>query len=167
MRDVSFWWFALPVSGMWVAMVGRVGWADAVMGLMVVSSAWLIFRRLADFEVGIPRARAGSWLWGIGRYLLGYVAPEVVRSTFRVFGKVIAPRLELRPAILAVRVPSGSPAVLILLAYGISLTPGQQLVDLDETEHVLYVHFLDAPDPEAARQRILDLYHRFLEGVIP
>lgn len=167
MTDVSFWWFALPVAGMWFAMVGRAGAADSVMGLAVVSSAWLIFRRLADFDVRVPRARAWIWLWGISRYLAGYVAPEVVRSTFRVFGKVVAPRLDLQPAILAVPIPSSSPAVLILLAYGISLTPGQQLVAIDEAEHVLYVHFLDAPDPEEARREILALYHRYLEGVIP
>lgn len=165
MRDVSCWWFALPVAGVWFAMVGRTGMTEVVLGLLVVSSAWWMFRRLADFDVGIPRARAGIWLWGIGRYVLGYVGPEVVRSTFRVFGKVIGRRLDLQPAILAVPLPSGAPAAVILLAYGISLTPGQQLIEIDETAHVLYVHFLDAPDPDAARQGILALYHRYLQGV--
>ncbi|MNY73739.1 putative monovalent cation/H+ antiporter subunit E [compost metagenome] len=64
------------------------------------------------------------------------------------------------------RLPEASRAALILLAYGISLTPGQLIVDIDSEAHVLYVHLLDAADPEEARQEILALYARYLKEVV-
>lgn len=164
MRNAAFWCFALPMAVMWFGMVGRATIPDIGWGVLVVSSAWWVFRRLSDVRLSIPRGRAGAWVRAFVAYVFGYVAFEIVRSTFRVFTKVLEPRLDLRPAILEVPVPGASKADLIMLAYGISLTPGQQLVDLDEDASVLYVHFLDAPDLEAARRSILDLYHRYLEG---
>ncbi len=164
MSNAAFWCFALLMAAMWFGMVGRATIPDIGWGALVVATAWLVFRRMSDFPLSLPPGRAGPWLRALAAYLFGYVALESVRSTFRVFAKVLDPQLDLQPAILAVPVPGASRAGLILLAYGISLTPGQQLVDLDEEARVLYVHFLDAPDLEEARRSILDFYHRYLEG---
>lgn len=164
MRNGAFWCFAVPMAAVWFGMVGRATVPDIGWGVLVIASGWLVLRRLSDLPLSLPPGQSGAWLWSFAVYLFGYVAQESVRSTFRVFAKVLEPELHLRPAILAVPVPCATRAGLILLAYGISLTPGQQLVDLDEEARVLYVHFLDAPDLEEARASILDVYHRYLEG---
>ncbi|MOA63001.1 Na(+)/H(+) antiporter subunit E [compost metagenome] len=60
-------------------------------------------------------------------------------------------------------IPEATRAGLILLAYGISLTPGEQIIDVDDERRILYVHSLDAPDPEAMRARILNQYDRYIK----
>lgn len=147
----------------WWALVGRLTPVDAVLGALVVASAWAVSTRLSDFAAPLPMAAAWPWVGRVVRYFLGYVAGEVVISTWRVTAKVLSPRLDMHPAIVAVAVPGRSRLGLLLLAYGISLTPGQQIVAVDEARRVLYVHTTDAPDPEGARQRILAVYRRYLE----
>jgi multisubunit Na+/H+ antiporter MnhE subunit len=155
--------FLLLGGGVWFALVGAPDPQKAVYGALVVASAWGILVRLSERRLSLPPHRALPWLLGVTRYLLGYVSMDMIRSTLRVFRKVLTPKLSISPAILAVPVPEASPAALMLLAYGIALTPGQQIVAIDETHHVLYVHFLDAPDPEAAKEALRALYDRYLK----
>ena len=162
---LPFLLFLLLGGGVWFSLVGRIGRVEAVYGAFVVLSAWFIFHRLSELRLWIPRERSLSWLRGVIVYLVGYVSVEMVRSTFRIFRKVLSPRLEIQPAILEIPVPGAGRSALILLAYGISLTPGQQIVAIDGARSTLYVHFLDAPDPEAARESIQDLYCRYLKEV--
>lgn len=161
--NVAPWIFGALGLAVWASLVGPMAPADAVLGLVVVWSAWAVYRRFSDLTAPLSPQRAGPRAWRLTRYFLGYVAPEVLMSTLRVFAKVLSPRLRLRPAITAVEVPGCSRSSIILLAYGISLTPGQQLVAIDEARRMLYIHTIDAPDPEAVRQRILAIYKRYLE----
>ncbi|MNT25886.1 Na(+)/H(+) antiporter subunit E [compost metagenome] len=161
--NAAFLMFAVIGSGVWLALVGQIGLKETVYGALVVFSSWGVLTRLSEFTLYLPRDRVIPWLKGVGGYLLGYVSVDMVRSTFRVFLKVLSPRLSIAPAILAVPVPGASRSALILLAYGIALTPGQQIVAIDEANSTLYVHFLDAPDPEAAREAVQDLYCRYLK----
>lgn len=163
----AFWLFmALGALG-WFSLVGQIGMTEALTGTAVVASAWAIFRRLSEFNVYVSPRQFVPWLTGVARYLIGYVSLDMIRSTFRVFKKVLAPSLDLRPAILAIPLPGASRTALVLLAYGISLTPGQLIVAIDEANSTLYVHFLDAPDPEKAREELQDLYCRYLKEVKP
>ncbi len=161
--NVAFVIFALFGAGVWFALVGTIGLKECLYGSAVVLSAWGVLTRLSEFKLYVPLERALPWLKGVGGYLFGYVSVDMVRSTFRVFLKVLSPTLTIAPAILAVPVPGAPRSALILLAYGIALTPGQQIVAIDETHSILYVHFLDAPDPEAAREAVQDLYCRYLK----
>jgi multicomponent Na+:H+ antiporter subunit E len=155
--------FGLLGAGVWFALVGRITWTDSLYGALVVFSSWGLLTRLSELKLNLPLHKTLVWLRGVGGYLLGYVSVDMVRSTFRVFLKVLSPHLSISPAILAVPVPGAPRAALILLAYGIALTPGQQIVAIDEANSTLYVHFLDAPDPEAAREAVQDLYCRYLK----
>lgn len=161
--NLAFWVFMTLGFGIWFALIGRFGPADALLGALVVFSAWGILTRLSELTLFIPPARALPWFKGVGGYLFGYVSLDMVRSTFRVFRKVLSPELRIAPAILAVPVPGASRSALILLGYGIALTPGQQIVAIDEARSTLYVHFLDAPDPEAAIEALQALYCRYLK----
>lgn len=164
--NVAFLLFAIAALLVWFALIGRAGVPEWCLGVPVVLSAWGILQRLVDAPLRLTPARALPWLRGVTGYLLGHVAPEIPRATFRVFAKVVKPRLDVHSAIMAVRIPEASRVALILLAYGVSLTPGQLIVDIDADAHVLYVHLLEAADPEAARQEILALYERYLKEVV-
>jgi multisubunit Na+/H+ antiporter MnhE subunit len=49
----------------------------------------------------------------------------------------------VNPGILAVRVDDDSEVIAGLSAHGITITPGQLVVDFDEQQQLIYVHCLD------------------------
>ncbi|MBO9540187.1 Na+/H+ antiporter subunit E [bacterium] len=164
--NVAFWLFAIVALLVWFTLTGRAGVPEWCLGVPVVLSAWGILQRLVEAPLRLTPGRSPTWLRGVVGYLVGFVLPEIPRATFRVFVKVLQARQDVHSVILAVRIPEASRAALILLAYGISLTPGQLIVDIDADAHVLYVHVLEAADPEAERQEILALYERYLKEVV-
>jgi multicomponent Na+:H+ antiporter subunit E len=75
---------------------------------------------------------------------------ELAKSTGAVVRAVLGPTERLRPAILAVPLDIHSPAGKVLFANIVTLTPGTTSLDISADGRILYVHILDAPDPEAA-----------------
>jgi multicomponent Na+:H+ antiporter subunit E len=161
--NVAFLVFVLATAGIWFALIGRAGPPEWIFGAAVVLSAWWLFDRLSEFGNHVPASRAWAFFHGVGGYFLGHVVGDVVRSTFRVFREVLRARIDVSPAIVAVPLPEATPAALMLLAYGTSLTPGQLVVAIDEERRILYVHALDVPDPDAMRREITRLYHRYIK----
>lgn len=157
--SVARYLFFVFAFAMWLGLVGRVGWVDVAQGLPVVLSAWWIFGRATRDDVPGPDVR---WLLRASRFLVMHVVPDMLRSTARVFGSVLSPHLVVCPAIVRVPLPEGRPEDLILFAYSIALTPGQQIIAVDEQERVLFIHMSDALDPDAERRAILAIYDRYL-----
>lgn len=161
--NVAFLVFVAVAAGIWFALIGRAGPTEWVFGSAVILSAWWLFDRLSEFGNHVPASQGRHFARGVGGYLLGHLVVDMVRSTFRVFREVLRPRIDISPAIVAVTLPEATPAALMLLAYGTSLTPGQLVVAIDEERRILYVHALDVPDPAVLRQEITDLYHRYIK----
>jgi multisubunit Na+/H+ antiporter MnhE subunit len=161
--NVAFLVFVAVAGGIWFSLIGRAGPPEWVFGAGVVLSAWWLFDRLSEFGNHVPASQGRHFIRGVGGYLLLYLVPDIMRSTFRVFREVLRPRIDVSPAIVAVSLPEATPAALLLLAYGTSLTPGQLVVAIDEERRILYVHALDVPDAEALRQNIIALYHRYIK----
>ncbi|MFP5503487.1 MAG: Na+/H+ antiporter subunit E, partial [Candidatus Sericytochromatia bacterium] len=97
--NLAPWLFGVLGLAVWAALVGPMAPADAVLGVLVVWSAWVVYRRFSDLTSPLPPRLAAQRAWRLTRYFVGYVAPEVFMSTLRVFSKVLSPRLHLRPAI--------------------------------------------------------------------
>jgi multicomponent Na+:H+ antiporter subunit E len=161
--NVAFLVFVAAAGGIWFSLIGRAGPTEWVFGAGVVLSAWWLFDRLSEFGNHVPASQGRHFIRGVGGFLLIHLIPDIVRSTFRVFREVLRPRIDVSPAIVAVTLPEATPAALLLLAYGTSLTPGQLVVAIDEERRILYVHALDVPDAEALRQDITALYHRYIK----
>jgi multicomponent Na+:H+ antiporter subunit E len=75
---------------------------------------------------------------------------ELAKSTGAVIRAVLGETGRLRPAILAVPLDVRSPAGTLLFANMVTLTPGTTSLDVSADGRTLFVHMLDAPDPEAA-----------------
>ena len=58
-----------------------------------------------------------------------------------------------------------TPEAIAILAGTITLTPGTVSSDLSAEGHVLLVHALDAPDPDAVRDEIKNRYERRLKEI--
>lgn len=84
-----------------------------------------------------------------------FMIAEVVKSCIAVARITLGPIAPLRPAILAVPTAGLSDAQITLLANMITLTPGTISLDVSPDKSHLYVHVLDAADPDAALRPIL------------
>ena len=87
---------------------------------------------------------------------------DLVVSTFRVAAVVLRPRLSHRPAMLVMTTDLERPWAVALLAYLTSLTPGSTCLHVSDDRRRLYLHLLDAPDPEATIARFRRLYERWV-----
>lgn len=71
----------------------------------------------------------------------------------------------MRPNWVTIPLDLRTPEAIAILAGTITLTPGTVSSDLSDQGHVLLVHALDAPDPDAVRDQIKDRYERRLKEI--
>jgi len=90
---------------------------------------------------------------------------DLVVSSFRVAGVVLRPRLTHRPAMLVMTTDLRQPWAVALLAYLTSLTPGSTCLHVSDDRRRLYLHILDAPDPDATIARFRRLYERWVRAM--
>lgn len=88
---------------------------------------------------------------------------ELVKSSINVSIIVLSPRRVLKPAIIAYPLTAKSDAEITLLANMITLTPGTLSIDVSDDRSTLYVHAIDAPDPEAV---VADIRSSFEERIM-
>jgi multicomponent Na+:H+ antiporter subunit E len=90
---------------------------------------------------------------------------ELVLSSVAVARQVLGDSAALRPAILAVPVGLRSRAGITTLANCVSLTPGTTSLHVSEDLSTLYVHVLDAPDPDAVVTSIKDTFETRIKEI--
>ena len=86
--------------------------------------------------------------------LAGFFAWELMLSNLKVARDVLRVHPRHAPAVVAVPMAARTDLEITLLAILLILTPGTLALDVDEEGHVLYIHVLDAPDPEAFRHTV-------------
>ncbi len=93
------------------------------------------------------------------RLILLFLA-ELCLSGLRVARDTISPRMDFRPAIIAIPLDVKRDLEVMLLANLISLTPGTLSVDVSDDRSTLYVHAMNVDDPEALRREIKQGFER-------
>lgn len=89
------------------------------------------------------------WLFRASRLVL-YFIWELLKSNWAVGLIVLKPKLHLTPGILAMPLQVRQPGQIALLANLITLTPGTISMGVSRDNSVLYIHCIDATDPEGA-----------------
>jgi multicomponent Na+:H+ antiporter subunit E len=90
---------------------------------------------------------------------------ELVFSSVAVARQVLGDSTTLRPAILAVPLDLRSRAGVTTLANCVSLTPGTTSLHVSEDLSTLYVHVLDAPDPDGVVASIKDTFETRIKEI--
>lgn len=93
---------------------------------------------------------------GLGLFFLW----ELVRANLRLARDVVAPRLSMRPGIVAVPLDASRDGEILLLAALINLTPGSVALDVSTDCTHLYVHVMYMDDPDSARAEIKNGFER-------
>ena len=102
---------------------------------------------------------ASRRLWA-AMALFGTFLYDLLASSLAVARIVLSPSRENQPAIVAVPVDARTTWGVALFAYLVSATPGSTCLHVADDRRMLFVHFLDAPDPAARAAAIKALYER-------
>jgi multicomponent Na+:H+ antiporter subunit E len=97
------------------------------------------------------------------RFLIYYFR-ELLVSTWEVTQALFSHQATLKPGIIALPLTAKTDLEIVLLNNLLIFTPGTLGVHLSEDRSILYVHIINVPDADAARQKIKSgLERRLLE----
>lgn len=104
--------------------------------------------------------------WG-GRVLifLAFYIREVVMSNLRVAYDVLTPTHHMKPAFVALPLPSMSERQILILSNLITMTPGTLSLDVSADRSTLYLHAMYGEDAEEVRGQ-LSVYVKKVKEVV-
>jgi multicomponent Na+:H+ antiporter subunit E len=79
---------------------------------------------------------------------------EIIKANIMVAKIVLQPKINIKPGIIAVPIDSKTDIGITAIANTITLTPGTLTIDVSEDKSILYVHAIDATDPEGVAKSI-------------
>ena len=157
---------ALACGLVYVAILGSTDPVDLAVGVAVALVVLYAARR-AIFDPEPPELPPLA-----GRVLallpwIGAVAREVVRGVFQV-ARASLQRQDLpRAGVIAVPIADRTIPGIGVSALTATLSPGEVLVDVDLERGVMYLHVLEATDPDSIRAAHAELYERHQRKVVP
>jgi len=137
---------------------------DAAGGLVIGLAVLFYLRRYHDDGQPFPPmsvrrlAHVPLFAWGVLR--------EVVHGTLLVMAVVLGLRPR-RQAIMAVPLGERTEIGVAVSTLALNLSPGEIMIDVDWEARVMWVHVLDASDPDEVRRRHDDFYRRYQRGLFP
>lgn len=137
----------------WAAVTGHFGVLNLVFGFVLGGLSLSLIREDAGSVTHFRRAFGAVKLAVIFIY-------ELVKASVTVAVIVLSPWRRLEPAIIAFPLEATSDAEITLLANMITLTPGTLSMDVSDDRSTLYVHAIDAPDPDAVVADIKKSFER-------
>jgi multicomponent Na+:H+ antiporter subunit E len=99
------------------------------------------------------------------RYVV-ILAFDLIKSGFQVAGIVLSPKMKIQQGIGAIHTEVESDVGVALSAHAITLTPGELVVEIDETDH-FYMHCLDATKSAEYAQEAQKMRRDLLDKIFP
>ena len=137
----------------WAAVTGSFTFLNLAFGFVLAMGTLSLIREQVGSVGYFSRARRVISLFVLFVY-------ELILSAWRVATLVLSPRMDLKPGIFAYPLKVDRDFEITLLANLITLTPGTLSVDVSDDRRTLYVHAIDASDPEQARRDIAEGFER-------
>lgn len=137
----------------WAAVTGSFSFLNLAFGFVLAIFALSLIREQVGSVGYFSRARRV-----ISLFLLFVF--ELILSAWRVAVMVLSPRMDLKPGIIAYPLRVDRDFEITMLANLISLTPGTVSVDVSDDRRTLYVHAIDASDPDATKRGIAEGFER-------
>jgi multicomponent Na+:H+ antiporter subunit E len=137
----------------WVALSGDFTPGSFGMGF-AIGFVLLLFSQSITAKPGYVRK-----VWSV-LDLFFYMVYEIIISNLRVAIDVVRPLSALQPGIIAVPLDATSDTEIFMLVNMIMLTPGTLAIDVSSNRRELYLHIMDARDPEKLRAQIKQGFER-------
>lgn len=97
--------------------------------------------------------------------LTGFFLYELVLANLKLARDMLRPLRELQPGVVAVPLEPAGPWQVTILANLLTLTPGSLSVDVSPRGDTIYVHVMDARDPDRVRRLIKQGFERRVKEV--
>lgn len=141
-------------SFLWMVLQDSYRLDNFVAGLIIGAIMLLIFptpeNRLIIFRI---KGIGGFFPWlRKAIHLTLYFVWELLKSNWGLARMVLSPGPKLTPGVLAMELRVRQPGQIALLANMITLTPGTLAIDVSKNNDTMYIHCIDASDPEGALQ---------------
>jgi len=131
-------------------------------GVVIASIAAYLFSELFIEGSGKESLNPKRWMWMVFYVLI--LAKECILASLDVAWRVLHPKMPIKPCIIRIPTPLESDWEITLLSNSITLTPGTLVIDFNEDENCLYVHWLYMREKEieAAKKEISEVYEKYL-----
>ncbi len=132
-----------------------------VMGYLILAAAW---------RLGLDPGSGGGSYFGKVLQVVGFIGwfvRELVVANVRMASYTVRPLSAMKPGIVAVPLEDDlTDLEITVLANLVSLTPGTLSLDVASDRRTLWVHTMDASDPEAVRSEVKDGFEVRVKGVL-
>ncbi len=137
----------------WAALSGEITLNSLLSGFIIGFLLMLFSQRLIT---------GPNYIRKVWRFLdlLAFLLFEMVISNVRVAMDVLRPISSLRPGIIAIPLDVRSDVEITLLVNMVMLTPGTLAIDVTSDRRVLYLHTMNADDPDKVREQIKSGFER-------
>ncbi len=143
----------------WIALTGTFTPANLLFGFVLGYGLLAFTQRL------LPPSRYFTMVPRVIAFVLFFLL-ELIQANLRVALSVLSPRLDLRPAVVAIPLDVRSDPAITLLANLITLTPGTLYLDVSADRRVMYVHTIHVHDLEQFRQGIKNGFERRVKELL-
>lgn len=149
----------LLLTGVWCLLINGLSAGTVAFGLLLGILVPILTAAYWPHRPVIQRP------WRMLTYILIVVWDIIVANVQVAFIVLFKSNAKMRANWVAIPLDIRTPEAIAALAGTITLTPGTVSADLSDEGHALLVHALDAPDPEAVRDRIKTRYEARLKEI--
>jgi multicomponent Na+:H+ antiporter subunit E len=136
---------------LWILAWGELTLANILSGLVVGAALLLAFPQRRG-------ARSALRLSAVGIVrLVAYVVTQLIESNIVMTRQILRRDTERRPGVLAHRLERPSAHIAAVMSGVIALSPGTMTIDVAGDSSVVYVHFFELDDVDAARAYLVRL----------
>ena len=136
---------------LWILAWGQLTLANVLSGLVVAAALLLAFPQRRGDRSALRLSAAG-----IVR-LAAYVVTQLIESNIVMTRQILRRDTTRRPGVLAHRLERPSARIAAVMSGVIALSPGTMTIDVAGDSSVVYVHFFELDDVDAARASLVRL----------
>lgn len=151
----------------WFGLIAKFDLISSLTGVIVIVSGWLIASRLTEKKTIEPASHLPKRSLLLWKYLFFKIVPSAFLSACKVMRLILSRGQGFAPTIVTVTLSEASARSLFLLSYAVTLSPGQQVIQIEEASGTIYIHVLDAPDPQAFKENIRKHYLTYVKEIAP
>ncbi|MGF1456460.1 MAG: Na+/H+ antiporter subunit E [Alphaproteobacteria bacterium] len=150
--------YAAMLTGVWAALTASANLSNLIIGFGLSVGALAIIRTALGAASSEPYRffrRPFKAMW-----ILVVLVRELILAGLSVGLMAVRPRIDLNPGIVAVPLDTRDDFEIALFANLITMVPGTMTVDVSTDKSTLYMHVLDATDPDYQRNDVKSLFER-------
>lgn len=132
----------------------------AVAGLLTTPMVWRLLDLSRRIDLGLLLRGTLRFCWTFTTLFI----PQAFVSSIDMARRVVSPVIPMCPGVVAIPIDFEGPLDALLFQNHLTLTPGAMVVEYDQPTGVLYLHTIDATDPEKVRRDVQETYRRARGG---